>query len=248
VRLTFNCSRSSELNVRNGAKARPSSAFDFQPPQSSSRIDLTLLSHKTTKQQTNMSVKMSQHLLRTPALRQLPSRNALFSQCRRYATPASSDPPAPPLLLKLRTDLKSAMRAKDTPRLNVLRSLLAEVTNAAKSPSPVKTDMQLLSMLRKRQAAAKAASAEFKAAGREDLVEKEQGQVDILNEYAGGVETMTVEDVKAAIKSTIDELKAKTPDLKAGPVMKAIFAPGGSLDGKNVEKSMVPGIVKELLG
>jgi hypothetical protein len=30
--------------------------------------------------------------------------------------------------------------------------------------------------------------------------------------------------------------------------MKAIFAPGGSLDGKNVEKSMVPGIVKELLG
>jgi uncharacterized protein YqeY len=137
------------------------------------------------------------------------------------------------------------MRAKDTPRLNVLRSLLAEVTNAAKSPNPVKTDM---SMLRKRQAAAKAASAEFKAAGREDLVEKEQGQVDILNEYAGGVETMTVEDVKAAIKSTIDELKAKTPDLKAGPVMKAIFAPGGSLDGKNVEKSMVPGIVKELLG
>lgn len=191
---------------------------------------------------------MSLNILRTPALRQLPSRNTLFSQCRRYATPASSDPPAPPLLLKLRTDLKSAMRAKDTPRLNVLRSLLAEVTNAAKSPNPVKTDMQLLSMLRKRQAAAKAASAEFKAAGREDLVEKEQGQVDILNEYAGGVETMTVEDVKAAIKSTIDELKAKTPDLKAGPVMKAIFAPGGSLDGKNVEKSMVPGIVKELLG
>jgi uncharacterized protein YqeY len=103
-------------------------------------------------------------------------------------------------------------------------------------------------MLKKRQVAAKAASAEFKAAGREDLVEKEQGQVDILNEYAGDVQIMAIEDVKAAIKSTIDELKAKTPDLKAGSVMKAIFAPGGSLDGKNVEKSTVPGIVKELLG
>lgn len=191
---------------------------------------------------------MSQRILRTPMLRQLPSKNWQLSQCRKYSTPPPTTLPGPPLLLKLRNDLKTAMRAKDTPRLNVLRSLLAEVTNAAKSPNPVKTDMQLLSMLKKRQAAAKAASIEFKAAGREDLVEKEQGQVDILDEYAGEVQTMAIEDVKAAIKSTIDELKAKTPDLKAGPVMKAIFAPGGSLDGKNVEKSTVPGIVKELLG
>lgn len=139
------------------------------------------------------------------------------------------------------------MQQKDTARLNVLRSLLAEVMNAAKSPNPVKTDMQLLSMLRKRQAAAKAASEEFKAAGRQDLIDREQGQVDILDEYAGGVETMTAEDVKAAVQSTIDGLKAQTPDLKAGQVMKAIFAPGGSLDGRNVEKSMVPGIVKDLL-
>lgn len=197
---------------------------------------------------TKTTAKMSQRLLRTPALRKLPFNNRVCFQCRAYATPSPSELPAPPLLLKLRTDLKNAMRQKDTARLNVLRSLLAEVTNAAKSPNPVKTDMQLLSMLRKRQAAAKAASEEFKAAGRQDLVEKEQGQVDILDEYAGGVETMAVEDVKAAIKSTIDELRAKTPDLKAGPVMKAIFAPGGSLDGKNVEKSTVPGIVKELLG
>lgn len=190
---------------------------------------------------------MSQRLLKTPALRQISSRNFLLSQCRSYAAPSPTTLPAPPLLLKLRNDLKTAMRAKDTARLNVLRSLLAEVTNAAKSPNPVQSDMQLLSMLRKRQAAAKAASAEFKAAGREDLVEKEQGQVDILDEYAGGVETMAVDDVKAAIQSTIDELKAKTPDLKAGAVMKAIFAPGGTLDGKNVEKSTVPGIVKQLL-
>jgi uncharacterized protein YqeY len=191
---------------------------------------------------------MSQRLLRTSMFRQLPNRNWQLSQCRNYSTPSPATPAGPPLLLKLRTDLKTAMRAKDTPRLNVLRSLLAEVTNAAKSPNPVKTDMQLLSMLKKRQAAAKAASIEFKAAGREDLVEKEQGQVDILDEYAGEVQTMAIEDVKAAIENTIEELKAKTPDLKAGPVMKAVFAPGGSLDGKNVEKSTVPGIVKELLG
>lgn len=140
------------------------------------------------------------------------------------------------------------MKAKDTARLNVLRSLLAEVTNAAKTSNPIKSDMQLLSLLRKRQAAAKAASVEFKTAGREDLVEREEGQFKILDEYAGDVEVMSVEDVKAAVQSTIDQLKAKGSEMKAGPVMKAIFAPGGSLDGKNVEKSTVPGVVKELLG
>ena len=76
-------------------------------------------------------------------------------QCRHYAT--TSEPStlqAPPLLLKLRSDLKTAMKAKDTPRLNVLRALLADVTNSAKTSNPIKTDMQLLSLLRKRAAAA----------------------------------------------------------------------------------------------
>jgi uncharacterized protein YqeY len=40
---------------------------------------------------------------------------------------------APPLLLKLRSDLKTAMKAKDTNRLNVLRGLLAEVTKQPRS-------------------------------------------------------------------------------------------------------------------
>lgn len=195
---------------------------------------------------TSPATTMSQRLLRPSALlRQRPVKRWICPQCRFYT---SEPPPASPLLLKLRTDLKTAMKAKDTARLNVLRSLLAEVTNAAKTQNPIKSDMQLLSLLRKRQAAAKAASEEFKTAGREDLVEREEGQVKILDEYAGDVEVMGVEDVREAVRSTIEQLRAKGAEMKAGPVMKAVFAEGGSLEGKNVERSMVPGVVKELLG
>ncbi|KAI7090650.1 hypothetical protein KC356_g1309 [Hortaea werneckii] len=173
------------------------------------------------------------------------------ASCRHYATaPSSTSLPAPPLLLKLRKDLKTAMQQKDTPRLNVLRALLAEVTSSAKSPNPIKTDLQLLSVLRKRAAAAKAARAEFEKAGRQDLVDREDGQASIIDEYAGGVETMSVEDVKVAVEKTIAEAKeaAQGKAVQMGEVMKKILGPGGALEGKPVEKSEVARLVKDILG
>lgn len=165
-------------------------------------------------------------------------------QCRYYAETVAP----PPLLLKLRSDLKTAMKEKDTNRLNVLRGLLAEVTNSAKTATPVKTDMQILSMLRKRQASAKAASDEFKAAGRQDLVDREEGQVKVLEEYAGGVETMSVDDIRAAVVKTVDEAKAEQGGkVNMGEVLKKLLGPEGSLDGKPVEKKDVASIVKEVL-
>lgn len=172
-------------------------------------------------------------------------------QCRNYAISSPSDLPAtrPPLLLKLRKDLKTAMLEKDTNRLNVLRSLIADVTNSAKANKPIKTDMQLLSMLRKRQAAAKQASDEFKAAGREDLVEKEEGQVNVLEEYAGSVETMSGNGVRDVVIMVVDEAKAQQPNGKVnmGDVLKKLLGPGGSLDGQPVDKKEVSKIVKEVL-
>lgn len=139
------------------------------------------------------------------------------------------------------------MKAKDTNRLSVLRGLLAEVTNQAKTSSPVKTDMQMLSLLRKRTASAKAASDEFKAAGRQDLVDKEDGQVQVLEEYAGGVETMSLDDVREAVVETVDEVKQESGKANMGDVLKKLLGPGGNLDGKPVEKKDVAAIVKEVL-
>ena len=171
-------------------------------------------------------------------------------QCRRYATsPSDLAAAPPPLLLKLRRDLKTAMQEKDTNRLSVLRALIADVTNSAKANKPIKTDMQLLSMLRKRQAAAKQASDEFKAAGRQDLVQKEEGQVNVLEEYAGNVETLSEDDVREIVMEAVEETKAQQPagKLNMRDVLKKLLGSGGSLDGKPVDRKEVSKIVKDVL-
>lgn len=160
---------------------------------------------------------------------------------------ATSPPPAPPLLLKLRNDLKTAMKAKDTARLNVVRGLLNEVTNAAKTNSPIKSDMQLLSMLRKRAAASQAASKEFQDAGRADLKDKEEAQISILNEYSGSVQTTSEDEVKDIVGKVVEEMKSSGVKIAMGDVLKRLLAPGGDFEGKPVEKAEVAKIVKEVL-
>lgn len=171
-------------------------------------------------------------------------------QCRFNSTSApQSETPAPPLLLKLKGDLKTAMRAKDTNRLNVLRSLISDVNNSTKTSNPIKTDMQLVSLLRKRAAAAKDAGDEFKAAGRDDLVEKEEAQATVLEEYAGSVETMSANDIKDAVNKVIEEAKAVAQGkINMGDVLKKLMGAGGSLEDKPVDRSEVARAVKQALG
>ncbi|TKA79053.1 hypothetical protein B0A49_02132 [Cryomyces minteri] len=183
--------------------------------------------------------------------RSLPRLSRLSRPFRcTYATTTttSAGPPAPPLLLKLRGDLKSAMKAKDTNRLNVLRSLLAEVTNAAKTTSPIKSDMQLLSLLRKRASASKAAAEEFRAQGREDLGTKEEGQVGVLEEYAGGVETVAMEEVERVVGEVVQTMKGQGEKLNLGAVLKRLVGPGGAFEGRPVETKEVARVVKDVLG
>lgn len=71
------------------------------------------------------------------------------------------------------------MRAKDTHRLTVLRALLAQTLNASKTSSPISTDAQVLSLLRKNTSASKSAAEEFTTAGRQDLADKENAQIEV---------------------------------------------------------------------
>lgn len=209
----------------------------------SSQPSLFINNSTTTTMALNTTTRM---LLRS----RIALRNNWVCQSCQTIRYSSTDAPASPLLSKLKGDLKTAMKAKDTARLNVLRGVIAEVTNSAKTSSPIKTDMQLLSVLKKRVAAAKAAQQEFKAAGRDDLVEKEQQQVDVLDEYADSVETMGVEEIQNAVKAVVDQAKAAAQNAKInmGEVLKKVLGPGGSLEGKPVDRAEVARIVKQTLG
>jgi len=159
----------------------------------------------------------------------------------------ASDVPAPPLLLKLKGDLKGAMKNKDTSRLAVLRSVLAEVMNAAKTDKPMKTDMQLVALLRKKAQSSKDAIKEFEDAKRPDLVEKENGQVTVLEEYASSVKTMEEDELKTILSKTIGIMRTNGQSVNVGQLSKELYKPDGPLDGKPVDRAVVNTLIKAML-
>lgn len=168
---------------------------------------------------------------------------------RRQIRYSSTDAPTPPLLAKIKGDLKAAMKAKDTPRLNVLRSMITEYNNASKTSTPIRTDLQLLALLKKKKATSEAAAAEAKAANRQDLEEKQRQEIKVIDEYASDVAVMSEEEIKEAVSKLIETLKeaAAGADVKAGNVLREMFQAGGVLDGKPADKSQVAKIVNEQL-
>jgi uncharacterized protein YqeY len=139
------------------------------------------------------------------------------------------------------------MKARDTQRLNVLRAVLAEVTNSSKTASPINNDMALLSLLKKRIGSSKSAVEDFYKANRKDLVDKEMEQVDILQEYASDVKMIDVEEIRTSIKQVIEGMRSESKKLTTGDVLKKTIGPGGVLEGKMVDKSEVARIVKEAI-
>ena len=138
------------------------------------------------------------------------------------------------------------MQAKDTNRLSVLRSLLTQTLNASKTSTPISTDLQMLALLRKSANASRIASAEFKGAGRQDLAEKEESQLRIMEEYADGVEMVGDEDIIAAVKGVVDKMKNEGATMQVGEVMKRVLAPE-ILGEKPVARGDVAKIVKKVL-
>ncbi|KAL4975269.1 hypothetical protein BDW66DRAFT_73313 [Aspergillus desertorum] len=151
----------------------------------------------------------------------------------------------PPLLATLKADLKTAMRAKDTDRLNVIRALISETNNSQKTSSPIQTDLQLLALIRKRAAASRDSIQQFVEANRPDLKEKEEKAQAILEEYGNQVQTMGVEEIKGIVSEQVSMMKAAGTKVEIGLVLKSLFAPGGALDGKPAERSEVAKIAKE---
>ncbi|KIW91911.1 uncharacterized protein Z519_07881 [Cladophialophora bantiana CBS 173.52] len=158
----------------------------------------------------------------------------------------STEAPASPLLAKIKNDLKSAMRAKDTSRLTVLRGTISEINQAASSPTPIKTDLQVLALLRKRKSATETAIKEAEAAKRPDLAEKQKKEMEVIDELVGSVKLMDPVALRTVVRGKIETLRKTTQgELKQGVVMKELLKPGGELDGKPLENKMLAELVRE---
>lgn len=95
----------------------------------------------------------------------------------------------------------------------MLRGILTETTSLEKESKGIKTNKQLYKILQKRKSASLNAAKEFQAANREDLTGKENEQIGVLQEYLNRFDTMTADEIAAAVRTTIQgfEIEGVTP-------------------------------------
>ena len=166
--------------------------------------------------------------VRTPA-RAIPALPLPLRQRRANSsttTTTETTPPAPPLLQKLKGDLKAAMRAKDAARLTVLRSVLSATLNASKTASPIATDAQLVALLKKTRASSLEAAGEFTAAGRADLADGERAQIAVLDEYVAGsgVQELDGNALRDIVAATVQAAREDAAELLERPLRRGDVA------------------------
>ncbi|PFH56046.1 hypothetical protein XA68_17143 [Ophiocordyceps unilateralis] len=191
-------------------------------------------------------MSMSLHIRLGPGARllgQISRKNVI----RSYSTTAPDA--TPPFLQKLKGELKSAMKAKDAPRLSVLRAIMSANINASKTTCPIKTDVQLVAVMRKILATISEAATEARTVGRQDLVEAEEKQMAILSQYmaSSGVQTLGEAELSVLVRDAVDASKSAGTAAKAlvGDVMRRL---SGAFEGKDVDKSQIRRMVEELTG
>ena len=132
---------------------------------------------------------------------------------------------------KILADIKTAMVAKDTVKLNTLRFLNAQIKNKEidSRPTPITAD-DIMTVIKKLVKQRKESIEQFSAAGRTDLADQEASELKILETYMPS--QMTKEQIEKLVADVITATGAKTVK-DMGTVMKESMArSGGSADGK----------------
>jgi uncharacterized protein len=140
---------------------------------------------------------------------------------------------------RIDSDLKDAMRAKDTTKLAVLRMLKSALKYAAIAKSDAEaelSDAEAAQVIRKQAKQRQDSIESFEKGGRAELAQKEQKELLILNGYLP--RAMTAGEVEQTVREAIAEIGA-TSKAQMGAVMKAVQTKvAGRVDGKTLSQEV----------
>lgn len=137
---------------------------------------------------------------------------------------------------QLESDVKDAMRARDTERRDALRFVLAAVKNAEIDKREPLTKEEELKLLRSQVKQRQDSIEQFRSGGRDDLAEREEAQVRILESYLP--QQMSDRDLTAFVQSGIAETGASGPR-DMGKVMGVLSKrAGGRVDGRRLSDAV----------
>ena len=122
---------------------------------------------------------------------------------------------------RITEDMKAAMRAKDSARLAAIRFLQAAIKQKEVDERIAADDAQVLAIIDRLIKQRRDSIAQFEAAGRDDLVAKEQAELALLQGYLP--RQMSDAELEAAVDAAIAECGA-TGTAAIGKVM-AVLKP-----------------------
>jgi uncharacterized protein YqeY len=144
------------------------------------------------------------------------------------------------LKTRLGEDFKQALRSGDKLRVSVVRLLMALIKNREVEKRGPLTDAELLQAIVASCKQRQEAIEQYKRGGRQDLVDKESAELEILQSYLP--KPLTSEELQAMVLEAIGEVQA-TSLKEMGKVMGVLMPKvTGRADGK-----MVNTLVREAL-
>lgn len=141
---------------------------------------------------------------------------------------------------QIKSDIKDAMRAKETVKRDTLRNIQAAVKQIEVDERRDVTDADVESILMKYLKQREDAKVQFSDAGREDLVAKEDAEIAIIKAYLP--EPMDDDELEATLKEVIASVGAESMKDMRKVMGAAKGAIGSRADGGRINQ-----IVKKLL-
>lgn len=139
------------------------------------------------------------------------------------------------MLDKITEETKLAMKAKDKVRVLTLRTIVSEARNKAiLDKRKDVTDEDILSSINKNIKQRLDSIEQFNSANRQDLVDTEQAELEILKEFQP--KQMSEEDIIALVDKVIVETSASTKKDLGNVMGKLMPQVKGKADGKLVSK------------
>jgi uncharacterized protein YqeY len=139
-------------------------------------------------------------------------------------------------------DITAAMKARDQARLSALRMLKAAIMNKGVEKGRDLDDAEVLQVIGSLVKQRRDSIEQFAKAGRTDLVDKETGELAVLQAYLPP--GATAEEIAAAVAEAVAETGASSVK-DMGKVMKAVMP---KLAGKAADGKAVNDAVRRTLG
>lgn len=137
-------------------------------------------------------------------------------------------------------EMKAAMRAKDKPRLSTIRLIQAEFKRIEVDERIELDDARVLAVLDKMVKQRRDSFNQYTDAGRTDLADQEQLEIDLISEFLP--QALTEEEILALVDSAINEVDGE--GMQAMGKVMALLKP--QLQGR-ADVGKVSGLVKSKL-